>query len=90
MSIHVPATLGPRLGIVGAQMLATQLSSWGFSLVALLVHLRPTQASLAQVLTQPAHLSSSYSHFPFQRSTMTHSNTLLGKEFSLSSFLCIY
>ena len=41
MSIHVPATLGPRLGIVGAQMLETQLSSWGFSLVALL---DPSQA----------------------------------------------
>lgn len=41
MSIPVPDTLGTGLGIVGAQMLATQLSSWGFSLVALL---DPSQA----------------------------------------------
>ena len=51
------------------------------------IHLRPTQASLAQILTQPVCPSSSYSHFPCPRPPTTHSNTLLGKKYTVS---CVF
>lgn len=88
LPIPVSATFGPWSGYSrSADAHSTAEPAGLFPCCSPRTHLRPTQASLAQSLTQPVCPSGSYSHFPCRRPPMTHSNTLLGKKYS---FLCIY